>query len=58
MMNYNQEKFASIIGTSRSNLSRIEKGEYPPSKAYIKLIINKFNVNPDWLLYLGRRKNC
>ena len=50
-MGFSQEKLASLIGTGRSNISRIEKGKNPPNKANIKLLEEIFGINPDWLLY-------
>jgi len=48
---FTQDDFAELIGTGRSNLSRMERGEYPPGKAQISLLKEKLNVNPDWILY-------
>lgn len=49
-LGFNQEDFASLIGTGRSNLSRMESGTYPPGKAQLLLLKEKLHVNPGWIM--------
>jgi len=45
-----QEKFAKNIGLSISNVSNIENYKYEPSFGPLKNLIEKYKVNPVWLL--------
>jgi transcriptional regulator with XRE-family HTH domain len=44
-----QEDFAAQLKISRSFLSQVESGRYPPSELLIEQIMFKFNVNREWL---------
>ena len=49
--NFTQVQFAELLGTTQSNLSRIEKGLQPISAVYLSLLETKLNVNMKWLLH-------
>lgn len=44
-----QKDFAEALGMSCSSVSRMEKGDFIPSKRTKMLICNKFGVNKEWL---------
>ncbi len=51
ILKMNQKELADSLGTGYSNISRIEKDEYSLGKAYLELLREKYNVNPNWILY-------
>lgn len=50
ILKLSQKELADSLGTGYSNISRIERDEYAIGKAYLELLREKFNVNPDWIL--------
>lgn len=49
-----QEQFAKIIQTTQRRISYIEKGITEPNIQDIRLIIEKFNINPYYLLNIKK----
>lgn len=43
------EAFGELIGMSKSNVSKLEKGEHNVAERNIKLICSEFNINENWL---------
>lgn len=55
--NLTQEEMSSIIGLEQSNLSNIETGKTFPDMTTLCQIINKANIEPNYLLdFLLREK--
>lgn len=50
-LNLSQEEFGTSIGLTKSGVSNIENGIRGVSDRHVKLLINSFNVNYDWLVY-------
>lgn len=46
----NQHKLAASLGMTGCNLSALEHDKYPPGKACIELLREKYNVNPIYIL--------
>lgn len=46
---YNQDKFAEVLGLTKNFISLIETGKREPSDRTIKDICRVFSVNEDWL---------
>lgn len=44
-----QEKFAQILGVSRSNLANIELGRVEPTELFLKHLCAVFGVSETWL---------
>ena len=51
LLGLTQEEFGEKIGKTKTTISRYESGERNPDKTTIKMISEKFNVNPEWLLH-------
>lgn len=49
-LNLSQEEFGISIGLTKSGVSNIETGIRGVSDRHVKLLINSFNVNYDWLV--------
>lgn len=45
-----QREFAEILGIHPLSISRYESGKSNPAPSVLKLIEDKFSVNPEWLL--------
>ncbi len=45
-----QDNFSKIVGTTRTNISRYEKGSVDPPSAFLHKLVTRLNVSPDWLL--------
>lgn len=43
------EAFGELIGMSKSNVSKLEKGEHNVADRNIKIICSEFRVNENWL---------
>ncbi|MFC1692638.1 XRE family transcriptional regulator [Candidatus Latescibacterota bacterium] len=50
-LNLTQLQLAKLLGTTQSNLSKIEKGEHALGSVYLSLLETKLNVNMKWLLH-------
>lgn len=50
-LNLSQDEFGASIGLTKSGVSNIENGIRGVSDRHVKLLINSFNVNYDWLVY-------
>ena len=48
-LKYTQKEFAKKIGANRTTIVFIEKGTSNPSNLIISSILEKFNVNKEWL---------
>lgn len=55
--NLTQEKFISIIELEQANLSNIENGKAAPKLETVCSIINKFNLEPNYLLDFLRNEH-
>ncbi len=47
----NQKDFSNLLDVAQSTVSRIEKGERQPEYDFLKTLITKFNINPDWIFF-------
>ncbi len=50
-LNLTAEKFGTRIGVTRSTISNLESGHRNVTEQTIKLVVNEFNVNEDWLRF-------
>ncbi len=50
-LNISQKDFANLLDVAQSTVSRIEKGDRQPEYDFLKDLINKFNINPDWIFF-------
>ncbi len=48
--NFSTNKFAEILGIAQSAITKIENGQSEPSAKTITSLIEKFGVDPLWLL--------
>lgn len=48
-LSLNQEDFGERIGLTKSSVSNIEKGLRNVTEQHIRLLVNAFNVNEQWL---------
>lgn len=55
--NYSTNKFAEVLGIAQSAVTKIENGNSEPSTKTIQLLIEKFGVDPLWLL-TGKTNNA
>jgi transcriptional regulator with XRE-family HTH domain len=46
-----RDVFATQLGVVRNTVQRYEIYEQKPSLEFIEIICNKFDVNPDWLIF-------
>ena len=44
-----QDGFSQILGVSRTAYAKYENGLVVPSDTFIKLVVEKFSINEDWL---------
>ncbi|MEK5231972.1 helix-turn-helix transcriptional regulator [Lysinibacillus sp. FSL K6-0232] len=49
ILSLNQEDFGERIGLTKSSVSNIEKGLRNVTEQHIRLLVNAFNVNENWL---------
>lgn len=49
-LNHNQQEFADIFGIQQSTYSRLESPAGTIDVNHIRLLIEKLDINPDWLL--------
>lgn len=45
-----QTAFGEVLGVSRDVINNIENGRVEPSELIIKMIVNEFGVNTQWLV--------
>ncbi|MDX4057365.1 helix-turn-helix transcriptional regulator [Aliarcobacter skirrowii] len=50
-LNMNQKEFAKSLNVAQSTISRVENGDRQPEYDLLKNIIDKFNVNPNWIFF-------
>lgn len=49
-LNMNQGEFARAVNIVQQQLSKYERGENKPSSEFLTVLVDKFNVNINWLL--------
>ena len=50
-LNISQKDFANLLDVAQSTVSRIEKDDRQPDDDFLKDLINKFNIHPDWIFF-------
>lgn len=50
-LNLTQRSFAKALGTSQGTVGTVENGSQPPSRRFLRLLSERYNVSADWVLY-------